>query len=814
MGDTAGKAWLARPRALWTAPLAGEDGAPALRIVHALALDLPAPACLLRLGLRRTRGYHKCGSRQDLDRVTAFRLLVWDGTGWTVLRHETDLPDPAERVVWMDLGGVETSAVRLEVRRSAIDGWWPSWNLTAGAFALETDRFPPPAPRDERRLRVMRRAEGGARSDENGGLGTSPTQIALPPALLPPPSSLHVSLLDGALRFEAPGVAAAFALGRAAMTPLALDGDAAEAGGGPATGPNLLRRAPGRMFQGPVLAPVGAAPLAADVLRCATDGTTEPLPDGVRYRFALGPLRYTLTWTVGPGALTLHAVRESDEAVRATASTAWTLGFDATVTPPHVLGPLVTTGETGLVEAPAWLDVPRFGSLYVETTGDVLLRSDAVRPEDRTLLEVKLGELPQPEGDYLLPAGRHEGTVTFRLARPDVPLRPDAPAAVARAVAKTTLTALTYRPDTATLSNNGASMHCPICLDVWSALTTQLGPLRPGFSANETLRTSLERWLTEAPGYASGWLVVGGRPHLAEDEYLMTGAAALRGLADYLETAGTAAWVAEFHDAIGRGIARMRARDLDRDGLVESPYRTGTSGSGQWSTCWWDVLSFGWKDAFSNALLYPALRGLARALPRLGAPDLAAGLDEWADRLRAAYRPAFWNDATGWLAGWRCRQHRLHDHGFLFVTGAAVTAGLLDDADARGACERLLAELDGLDLDATLGLPGNLRDVPDADRSDILQGYPYGFYQNGGQTHSQARHFLSALYRVGLTAEADALLEKLCAGLADGRVYGGVRSGLDWRFHDGQPCGYEGLLTDQFGVVALALERWGARSPS
>ncbi len=111
--------------------------------------------------------------------------------------------------------------------------------------------------------------------------------------------------------------------------------------------------------------------------------------------------------------------------------------------------------------------------------------------------------------------------------------------------------------------------------------------------------------------------------------------------------------------------------------------------------------------------------------------------------------------------------------------------------------------------DPYLGLPGNLRPIPDYDLADIMQGYPLGYYQNGGRTHSQARHFVGALYRVGMTREADYLLSRLCKGLADAVVYGGCRSGLDWRYWDGRPCGYEGLLTDQFGILSVALARYG-----
>jgi hypothetical protein len=244
--------------------------------------------------------------------------------------------------------------------------------------------------------------------------------------------------------------------------------------------------------------------------------------------------------------------------------------------------------------------------------------------------------------------------------------------------------------------------------------------------------------------------------------------------------------------------------------LIESPYRTGTSGSGQWSTCWYDVVSFGWKDAFANAILYGALRELAPALRKFGLKSKAAELDTWAEELKRNYTAAFWNEKTGWFAGWRCQRGELHDHAFLAVNGAAVCAGLVEPARAKALLQRLLAEAKRVGLpDAALGLPGNLRAIPDSDLADIMQGYPLGYYQNGGRTHAQTRHFVMALYRVGLTHEADALLERLCAGFADALVFGGNQSGVDWRYWDDRPCGYEGLLTDQFGVLEAIFHRWG-----
>ena len=781
MGDTAGRGPLATTQAVWADT---SDADPTRRILHARTVHLPSAVPLRRLGLRRAQGYHKCGSQMDLDHVEAFRVRAFVDGGWTTVLEEHDADVPRlDSVAWYDLPSANASAVRVEVLRSHADGSWPSWNLATGAFLLDAATLPTQAPRDERLLTV-------------GEIDLSDL-----------PDGVTASLEDGGVRFRTEGIDVAFSLARAAMTHLNLQDDGAT--GDAST--NLLRAAPGFGFQGPMLAPTGETPVAMPALRWKVNGTTTVRGNTVRYDLDLdGRMRLALAWTVEPGALRLHIVRETDAEIRAHTSSAWTLALDPRVSPAHVVGRLRTTGTSGSVDLPAWLDVPRFGSLHIEADGDVTMRSDVFRPDARTQIELKLAETSDDDGDFVIPAGRAEATVVFRLDRLDVPLREGTPTAVRDAVRRYALTALTYRPDTATLTNNGASMHCPLCLDNWAMLAAQIGDVLPGVPADELVRTTLERWLADAPGYGSGWIVQDGERHMAEDEYLMTGTAGLLGLATFLESSGTTEWLRDFAGPIRTQLDRMRARDLDGDGLVESPYRTGTSGSGQWSTCWWDVLSFGWKDAFSNALLYPALRRLATVLPALGAPDLADGLDDWADRLKENYTPTFLNPDTGWLGGWRCAEGKLHDHAFLFVTGAAVTAGDLIDPDlARTMTARLLDELQRRNFpDLSLGLPGNLWDIPDADRADILQGYPYGFYQHGGFTHAQTRHFLGALYRTGFDADADALLAQLCDGLAAGRVTGGMGSGVDWHYPDGRACGYEGLLTDQFGVITLALERF------
>ena len=782
MGDLFTQATWSAGRSLWSPRSRGEADLPAQRILHTRILRLPGPARLQRLGLRLGQGYHKCGSRQDPDWVTSCRLLgLRDGRWIELFRHDA-LPRPDEGTVqWHDLGATVVAGVSLELRRSAIDGGWTPWNLALSAPLLEGELLTPLPPRRERLLRVET------------------------PRLTGLPRGVTAELRDGEVRFRARGFEVGFLLGRPGFSFLGLHGE------DPAlAGINTLAMPAAVCHQGPRLHPAGSAPVLAPAVRCDLDGTTTVRGAEVTYAFAAGGQRYRLRWKVGRDGLTLRVRRVAAAPLLAWHSAAWTVAFRNSVAPTAALGRLLPDGETGALALPCLVHLPRFGTWELAGRGPgTFARSDCFRAQDRNLLELKVGEERTPEGLYHLPAGTFAATFRLRPRAAPARLRADAPAVVRRAVARTFFTALTYRADTGTLSNNGASMHCPLCLDTWSAVTTPLGTVLPGLPATEFLRTSLERWLAGGPGYAAGRIFQDGVARDVGDEYLMTDVAGLRGLGDHLLTADPA-WYRRHRVALRRILKTVEGRDLDGDGLIESPWRTGVSGTGQWSTSWFDVVSFGWKDAFANAILHGALRTLAAALPRLGEDATARRLTRWADRLRAAYHPAFWNPATGWYAGWRCREGRLHDHAFLAVNGAAVALGLTSPAAGREVLGRLLAEAARVGMpDPALGLPGNLWPIPDADLADILQGYPMGYYQNGGRTHAQTRHLLMGLYRAGLTQEADRLLEKLCAGFAEARVFGGNQSGVDWRYWDDRPCGYEGLLTDQFGLLEAIFARWG-----
>jgi hypothetical protein len=512
--------------------------------------------------------------------------------------------------------------------------------------------------------------------------------------------------------------------------------------------------------------------------------------------------RYKLVWEFGGDRLRLTAERVGEKPLRVWTGSAWQISFDCTVAAVTNLARVTRVGETGLVELPALLHAPGHGTWRVEAKGRaaswradsfrLIYTVDSFRPIYTVTSELKLGEEAQPEGDYLLKPGRHRSEVEFAVTQHKPPVRRGTPKVVRRALNRCAITAMTYRPDTATLTNNGNSVHAIICADVWAALTPVGGRLLPNLHARDLLRDTLERHLNGGPSYAAGGWVHDGRRSYYEDQYVMSGTAFLLGVVE-----SGLKWSPPLRRKLNAEIERMRRRDLDGDGLVESPYHLGISGQHQWSTSWFDAISFGWKDAFANAVLYPAL--------------LKLGEKKWAAQLRASYWSTFYNEKTGWLAGWRCKENKLHDYGFLFVNGAAVRSGLVEKKPAREIIGRLWEELQRLGPpDYRMGLPGNLWNVP---YKDMVCWMDEGINQNRALTFSQARHFVGALYQVGMAKEAEMVLRTMLESFGNGTAFGGCGSGVDWRRWDGQPSGYEGLLSDQLGVLALAMERYGKGRP-
>lgn len=763
-----------------------DDDVVGRRIVHARTMRLAGPTALHTLRVRPGAGYHKCGSENQWDWVTAFRCLVRADNGWVAVLEVSDLPTPSgpdDPPLEFDLGGVIASDAMIEIRRSGLDGPWTPWALADNAFELVGDH--PPAPRQgEERLRT--------------------TSLDLDHL----PEGVRAEAVRGTVRYATATYDVGFSLGRAGFSFLALDDE-----GNGRVDRDLLVHRPGVNLQGPMLHPVGGSSLVGPALRCRMDGAVTVRGNTVVYELTIPDAgqRLRLEWRMLADRIELSARREGDAPIEAWESALWQVGFDPGVAATTTMGSIRQEGRTGLLDLPLLLHAPGHGTLSVTDGGmDATWRSDADRGRGWLLGELKLGEQPTGRGTTTLKAGVFEADLEWRPVSAGVAARQGTPAPIERALRRAAITGLSYRADTGTFSNNSVSIHCPMSMDTWSALAVRCAEVSPGVDMRLLLRDSLERWLDGGPGYASGTLRDDDRLRPAEDEYLISGVGTLLGLAEFLEAAGDRVWVDRYRLRIRTKLEQLAARDLDGDGLIESPHRRGVSGEHDWSTNWYDVVSFGWKDAYVNALLFRALRLLSANLPGLGADELADGLDSWADRLAASFEPAFLNPDTGWVAGWRSADGMLHDHAYLAINAIVVNSGVLTRDRERTIIEALWTEYQSVGApDPHWGLPNNLWPIPDADLTEPMQGFPHGFYLNGALSHSQSRHFVDALYRVGMGAEAESLLTALCTTLGDGTAFGGSQTGVDWRYWDGAPCGYEGQLTEQFGIMAVAIDRFG-----
>jgi hypothetical protein len=302
---------------------------------------------------------------------------------------------------------------------------------------------------------------------------------------------------------------------------------------------------------------------------------------------------------------------------------------------------------------------------------------------------------------------------------------------------------------------------------------------------------------------------------------------------DYAEGSNDLPWARTNYHGLLAWAREMIAGDMDDDGLLEYP---GTGNFGDRPTAdlrpsnWWDTINFGHKDAFANALAYRAGQMFAQLALKLGHTADAEFFAAKAAKLRAAYLPAFFNPATGVLAGWKSADGQLHDYWFTFVQGVAITYGLLDDPAAHAVLDRLLVKMQAVGYtNFALGLPGNLVPVRKGDyvyhdtppeahgvplRDDGSDGFQ--FYENGGATGCWTYYTIKALYQLGRVEEARRIFHPMLAGYAAGEFQGFDSNGMsrDWRDWQGGGHGYEGLLVDNYLALLAVFDDVKAPRPA
>ncbi|WP_337175504.1 glycosyl hydrolase family 65 protein [Paludisphaera sp.] len=183
----------------------------------------------------------------------------------------------------------------------------------------------------------------------------------------------------------------------------------------------------------------------------------------------------------------------------------------------------------------------------------------------------------------------------------------------------------------------------------------------------------------------------------------------VRGSAEYFNWTGDVPFLRE-NVARVRGAMRYALKEFDVRGqhLVRVPWvghsgRTGLSfgpngektlihGEGVGNN-YWDLLPFGGDDGLATIYLYDALRILADLEAVIAAhPEWEISADGASDAeelrglaasIKTKFGETFWLPKVGRFAGWRDRDGKLYDYGFVFVNTEAIAYGIATDEQAR-----------------------------------------------------------------------------------------------------------------------------------
>lgn len=247
----------------------------------------------------------------------------------------------------------------------------------------------------------------------------------------------------------------------------------------------------------------------------------------------------------------------------------------------------------------------------------------------------------------------------------------------------------------------------------------------------------------------------------------------------------------------------MINRDIDDDGIIESR-QSGNDGSRppRNPDMAWDCYTSGHKNAYINILAFRAFNDLADLEKQLGDNTKEQKYRYQAKRIKDAFYETFYNPDSGWLGLWRSKDGNLHDIYSDIATSFAVSYGLIGKKQGKVMLQQYWKALESTGFNRfDLGVPVSIRPVP---RQEMEEYFEFQQFLNGGCCVSNTAYLLDALYKTGMTQQADTILDAMLNRQEKG-VFpngGGFQNGFvdrmgygaevfDWK---GNPAGYEGYL--------------------
>jgi len=352
----------------------------------------------------------------------------------------------------------------------------------------------------------------------------------------------------------------------------------------------------------------------------------------------------------------------------------------------------------------------------------------------------------------------------------------------------------------------------------------------PGLNLQVLLRRSLDYWLDQGVS-AQGHVNAFGKMY---DLYVSCGACLLVAAWDYWSISRDVDWLRTRGPVLHRMADYLLRRDVDGDGLVES-YGSGNAGTlrdPDRADIWFEMMNFGHKNTWTNALAYRAFLCLAEMLAAMEEPKGAVYYRQHAFRLREAFVRRFLSPASGWFVSWISQDGEVHDYCHTFVNGLAVAYGIVGPPQGREILSRVIARSKSIGFTHwDLGVPGNL--IPCRKEDTIgprigIDGAPLkndfswpdelteeeafgNRYPNGTIHPALTWPYLLGLQEAGLNEEADRILNAMIASAERGLFQNGIVNvgygGAEHFYANGRTCGYEGFLPESFNFLMGAFTR-------
>ncbi len=514
-------------------------------------------------------------------------------------------------------------------------------------------------------------------------------------------------------------------------------------------------------------------------------------------------------FTITADALTLELEQEAEADLPCIEGEVWRLLWNMRSGLTGVAAvPLNREGRNGFVELPALIAADSGGCLAVrmlEGNGD--FHTESYRFSDARSTGFVLAAADTPNTPLLIPRGRQR--VVFEL-RPCalLPASPAQEATLSEGVRKCWTAGFSaFRPEFGGFSNNAISTNCHV--NQHTAFDFAAFTKRPSVGPDplDLVKFSIGRALLDGGGYGYHRDL-----YLDSDPILLCGAGRIVQLAD------DPAWLTHVAPGIRTAARRILDNFDPREGMIVCRSLSGNAGTYRWSSNAMDVVGFGHIDAYVNAWSFRGLKNAAALCARLDDAELTARCAETAVALAAHYARQLINPATGWVSGWRSRDGKLHDYGFMWINGVACAFGVMEPAIARQALTNLEAKRrEVFPESGFVGLPLNLLPIAPEDHMlprNRYQTQPtYENYTDGALSPLTATYYLRALSCNGLAAEASAIADSLDRGFARGLFHGPYGTGKEFMTWTGADSGYEGTFGPNSGpLYAIAVQR-GAITP-